>query len=164
MGATFFGKRKDKFGVLVAKDTIASQVISYQFIRTEQLESYLLIVQELQLSGFSINSIIIDACFKPLQVSRTNASLSSAGHYDEIFNPKTKAPCGNLLKTDSFLFEQDIYPIYPHIIIILTLMFQTRQIHYDGGVFSPLKTLLRIHRGISHELKVKLIVDYLGNH
>ena len=34
----------------------------------------------------------------------------------------------------------------------------------DGGVFFPLKTLLRIHRGISRELKVKLMVDYLENH
>jgi len=34
----------------------------------------------------------------------------------------------------------------------------------DGGVFSPLKTLLRVHRGISRELKKKLIVDYLENH
>jgi len=34
----------------------------------------------------------------------------------------------------------------------------------DGRVFSPLKTLLRIHRGISRELKEKLIVDYLENH
>ena len=34
----------------------------------------------------------------------------------------------------------------------------------DGGIFSPLKTLLRIHRGISKELKIKLIVDYLENH
>ncbi|PHS25751.1 MAG: hypothetical protein COA83_04885 [Methylophaga sp.] len=33
----------------------------------------------------------------------------------------------------------------------------------DGGIFSPLKTLLRVHLGISRELKEKLIV-YLENH
>ena len=33
----------------------------------------------------------------------------------------------------------------------------------DGGVFSNLKTLLRIHRGVSKEFKVKLIDDYLNN-
>ena len=34
----------------------------------------------------------------------------------------------------------------------------------DGGVFSPMKTLLRIHRGMRKSLKIKLIVDYLENH
>ena len=34
----------------------------------------------------------------------------------------------------------------------------------DGGAFSPMKMLLRIHRGMSKKLKTKLIVDYLENH
>jgi hypothetical protein len=34
----------------------------------------------------------------------------------------------------------------------------------DGGLFSPLKELLKIHRGIRGELKKKLIVDFLQNH
>lgn len=33
----------------------------------------------------------------------------------------------------------------------------------DGGVFSPMKMLLKIHRGIGIEMKKKLIVDYLEN-
>ena len=33
----------------------------------------------------------------------------------------------------------------------------------DGGLFSPMKMLLKIHRGISIEIKKKLIVDYLEN-
>jgi hypothetical protein len=33
----------------------------------------------------------------------------------------------------------------------------------DGGVFSPMKMLLKIHRGMSIEMKKKLIVDYLEN-
>ena len=35
--------------------------------------------------------------------------------------------------------------------------------HLDGGLFSPMKMLLKIHRGISIEMKKKLIVDYLEN-
>jgi len=33
----------------------------------------------------------------------------------------------------------------------------------DGGLFSPLKDLLKVHRGIGDEMKKKLIVDYLEN-
>ena len=31
----------------------------------------------------------------------------------------------------------------------------------DGGLFSPMKMLLKIHRGIGIEMKKKLIADYL---
>jgi len=33
----------------------------------------------------------------------------------------------------------------------------------DGGLFSSLKDLLKVHRGIGDEMKKKLIVDYLEN-
>jgi len=33
----------------------------------------------------------------------------------------------------------------------------------DGGVFSPMKMLLKIHHGIGIELKKKLMTDYLEN-
>ena len=33
----------------------------------------------------------------------------------------------------------------------------------DGGLFSPMKILLKIHRGISIEMKKKMIVYYLEN-
>ncbi|KYJ87628.1 hypothetical protein AS592_11055 [Sulfurovum riftiae] len=33
----------------------------------------------------------------------------------------------------------------------------------DGGLFTPMKMLLKIHRGISIEMKKKLITDYLEN-
>ncbi len=33
----------------------------------------------------------------------------------------------------------------------------------DGGVFSPMKMLLKVHRGIGIEMKKKLITDYLEN-
>ena len=35
--------------------------------------------------------------------------------------------------------------------------------HLDGGCFSPLKDLLKIHRGIGIEMKKKLIIDFLEN-
>ena len=34
----------------------------------------------------------------------------------------------------------------------------------DGGTFSPLKILIKIHRGLSKSLKLKLVDDYLLNY
>jgi len=31
----------------------------------------------------------------------------------------------------------------------------------DGGVFSPMKMLIKIHRGLSKSLKLKIVDDYL---
>jgi len=33
----------------------------------------------------------------------------------------------------------------------------------DGGLFSPMKMLLNVHRGIGIKMKKKLITDYLEN-
>ena len=32
----------------------------------------------------------------------------------------------------------------------------------DGGVFSPMKILIKIHRGLSKSLKLKMLDDYLA--
>jgi len=34
----------------------------------------------------------------------------------------------------------------------------------DGGVFSPMKKLLKIHNGFSKNLKIKIVNDYLVNY
>ena len=34
----------------------------------------------------------------------------------------------------------------------------------DGGTFSPLKILIKIHRGLSKSLKLKIVDDYLLNY
>lgn len=34
----------------------------------------------------------------------------------------------------------------------------------DGGVFSPMKILIKIHRGLSKSLKLKIVDDYLVNY
>ena len=34
----------------------------------------------------------------------------------------------------------------------------------DGGTFSPLKILIKIHRGLSKSLKLKMVDDYLFNY
>jgi hypothetical protein len=34
----------------------------------------------------------------------------------------------------------------------------------EGGTFSPMKILIKIHRGLSKSLKLKMVDDYLLNH
>ena len=34
----------------------------------------------------------------------------------------------------------------------------------DGGTFSPLKILIKIHRGLGKNLKLKMVDDYLLNY
>ena len=34
-------------------------------------------------------------------------------------------------------------------------------LYLEGGVFSPLKILIKIHRGLSKNLKLKIVDDYL---
>ena len=38
--ATYFGKRRDKLGLIVAKDTVLKEPIAYNFIETETKEVY----------------------------------------------------------------------------------------------------------------------------
>ena len=202
--------------MLVAKDTIASQVIYYQFIRTEQVGSYLEIVQVLQRSSFIINSITIDGK-KGLFQAFTGIPVQMCHFHQQAImtryltqRPKLPAAIDlrriafYLSKTSQsrlsqlldawqnrhaqFLAERTFNPetgssrythqrvrsayrsLRTHLPYLFThqnyanLNVPNTTNALDGGVFSPLKTLLRIHRGISQELKVKLIVDYLENH
>ncbi len=216
MDATFFGRRKDKFGVLVAKDVKTSQVISYQFIRTEQVDSYQQIVKSLQLSGFSINSLTIDGK-KGLFHAFTGIPIQMCHFHQQAImtrylTQKPKLPAAINLRRIAFYLRRtsqsrftQLLDAWQHrhaqFLAEKTLNPETGRSRYthqrvrsahrslrahlpylfthhkypdfnvpnttnslDGGVFSPLKTLLRIHRGISQELKTKLIVDYLENH
>jgi len=205
MDATFFGKRIDKFGVLVAKDTITSKVVGYQFIQTEKNEAYQAMVSSLQSLGFVINSITIDGksgLFKafpgiPVQMCHFHQQAIITRYLTK--KPKmaasidlrrvafylNKATQKRFLLILSFWYKR-------HAVFIneKTVNFETGKWRYthrrlrsayrsirnnipylfthkthwehaipnttntlDGGVFSPLKTLLRIHRGISRELK-----------
>jgi len=54
----------------------------------------------------------------------------------------------------TYLFTYKNYP---------DLQMQNTTNSLDGGLFSPMKILLKIHRGITIEMKKKLITDYLEN-
>ena len=56
------------------------------------------------------------------------------------------------MKFLSYLFTYQKYPLFN---------IPTTTNHLDGGCFSLLKDLLRVHRGIGVKMKSKLIVDFL---
>ncbi|GAB6070045.1 hypothetical protein JCM30760_12680 [Thiomicrorhabdus hydrogeniphila] len=58
--ATFFGKRIDKFGVLVFKDAITSKVLCWRYIQTETIQDYIVLKQELEDQGFNIKGVVLD--------------------------------------------------------------------------------------------------------
>ena len=59
--ATFYGKRKDKLGTLVFKDSITKEVLIWKYIQSETIKDYKHLLSELINLGYSINSITIDA-------------------------------------------------------------------------------------------------------
>lgn len=216
MDATFFGKRADKFGVLVAKDVVKSKIIAYQFIQTEKLDDYTKMVDHLQQVGFVINGITIDGkrgLFQafpaiPVQMCHFHQQAIMTRYLTQ--RPKLPASIDlrrvafylNKVSEKRFMVLLDAWHNrYADFLNEKTLNQETRKWRYthrrlrsayrsirantpylfvhkkcpkivipnttnalDGGTFSPLKTLLRVHRGISKKLKTKLIVDYLENH
>ena len=58
--ATFYGKRRDKLGTLVFKDSITQEVIIWKHIQSETIKDYKHLLSELLTLGYTINSITID--------------------------------------------------------------------------------------------------------
>ena len=67
---------------------------------------------------------------------------------------KVRSAYRSLMKFLPYLFSYQKYP---------KLNIPTTTNHLDGGCFSPLKDLLRVHRGIGIKMKRKLIVYFLEN-
>jgi hypothetical protein len=214
--ATFFGKRKDKFGVLVAKDSRQAKVLAYRFIQTEQISDYKKIVDALSVQGTTIKSITIDGkkgliqafegvpvqmCHFHQQAIMTryltqNPTLPAAIDLRRVafyLNKTSQIRFTFLLdawanRHAQFLAEKTHNPEtgrtrYTHQRVRSAHRSLRTNLHclfthqrypnvgvpnttnaLDGGVFSPMKTLLRIHRGMGKDLKTKMIVDYLENH
>lgn len=58
--ATFFGRKRDKFGVLVFKDAISNEILIWKHIETEQIKDYKYLISELIDKGFTINGVVVD--------------------------------------------------------------------------------------------------------
>ncbi len=213
--ATYFGKRRDKLGLIVAKDIALKEPIAYNFIETETKEVYRDLLAQIQEKGFVINAVVLDgkpgiiSLFEdsPLQMChfhmkaiitrkltrspklQASVELKKITSYlgevsacrfkymllswykrhtsflDEKVEDDSKrgwhykhrrvrSAYRSLMKFLPYLFTYQIYP---------TLNIPTTTNHLDGGCFSPLKDLLRVHRGIGIKMKRKLIVYFLEN-
>jgi hypothetical protein len=58
--ATYFGPKKAKDGVLIAKDSITGEIVYYKFIQSETKLEYQLLRSSLERSGFTIKSVTVD--------------------------------------------------------------------------------------------------------
>ena len=58
--ASFFGKRSDKFGLIVAKDVEGKEPIAYNFIETETKEVYRDPIRQIDAKGYRIQAVILD--------------------------------------------------------------------------------------------------------
>ena len=213
--ATYFGKRRDKLGLIVAKDVVLKEPIAYNFIVTETKDAYRNLLTQIYDRGFTLDAVVLDgkpgimSLFEgiPLQMChfhmksiitrkltrspKMQASIElkhivsrlgkvSACRFEfmllawykrhEVFidekvendskkgwhykHKRLRSAYRSLMKFLPYLFT---YKKYPHFNIPTTTN------HLDGGCFSPLKDLLRVHRGISIKMKRKLIVYFLEN-
>ena len=58
--STFFGKRKDKFGVAVVLDTKRKDILKWKYIKTERKEHYDFLRKSLEKEGFVFKAVVID--------------------------------------------------------------------------------------------------------
>ena len=211
--ATFYGKRKDKLGTLVFKDSLSKEILIWKHIESETLKSYKYLLNELYELGYTINSITIDGKRGLYRVFEAYPVQMCHFHQKRIIqryitkHPKLQASkdlqkiMNRLTSTNETIFTKKLdawYEIYQEFLAEKTLNENTgkesfthaklvsayrslrtnlpylftykkhKHLHVhnttnslDGGVFSPMKMLIKIHRGLNKSLKLKMVDDYL---
>jgi len=211
--ATFFGKRRDKFGVLVFKDVWSGDILIWKYIESETIKDYMYLTNELKDKGFSVRGIVIDGkrgLFKafdafPVQMCHfhqkmivqryitRHPKLEASKDLKKIVSRLTSTTEIRFINSldnwyvqhEAFLNEKSINPTtgkeyFTHRKLVAAYRSLRRNLPYlftyknypelkipnttnslDGGVFSQLKKLTKIHQGITKSLKSKLIDDYL---
>lgn len=214
--ATFFGKKRDKFGVLVFRDSISGEILIWKHIETEQIKDYKYLIDELNEMGFTIQGVVVDVkrgLFRaldeyPIQMCHFHQKmilqryLTRKPKLDASKNLKkiisrltstTQTRFENKLDVwyqeyEEFISEKSINPNtgkeqYTHRRLMAAYKSLRRNLPYlftyknypdlsivnttnalDGGVFTQLKKLMKLHQGMSRSLKTKLIDDYLVNY
>jgi len=213
--ATYFGKRRDKLGLIVAKDVLLKEPIAYNFIATETKEIYQDLIEQIEDKGFVLDAVVLDgkpgiiSLFRDIPLQMCHFHMKSIITRKLTRNPKLQASIelkhitSHLDKVSACRFEymllawhkrHDLFlsekvdddskrgwhykhrrlrSAYRSLMKFLPYLFTyqkypnlyipTTTNHLDGGCFSPLKDLLRVHRGISINMKRKLIVYFLEN-
>jgi len=213
--ATYFGKRRDKLGLIVAKDVLLKEPIAYNFIVTETKEVYRDLITQIVDKGFTLNAVVLDgkpgiiSLFEGIPLQMCHFHMKSIITRKLTRNPKLQASIelkhivSTLGKVSACRFEymllawhnrhnlflnekvdddskrgwhykhKRLRSAYRSLVKFLPYLFTyqkypklnipTTTNHLDGGCFSPLKDLLRVHRGIGVKMKRKLIVYFLEN-
>ncbi len=65
--ATYFGKRRDKLGLIVAKDAVLKEPIAYNFIVAETKDAYRDLLTQIYERGFTLSAVVLDG--KPSIIS-----------------------------------------------------------------------------------------------
>ena len=211
--ATFFGKRRDKFGVLVFKDVWSGDILIWKYIESETIKDYMYLTNELKDKGFSVRGVVIDGkrgLFKafdafPVQMCHfhqkmivqryitRHPKLEASKDLKKIVSRLTSTTEIRFINSldnwyvqhEAFLNEKSINPAtgkeyFTHRKLVASYRSLRRNLPYlftyknypelkipnttnslDGGVFSQVKKLTKIHQGITKSLKSKLIDDYL---
>jgi len=214
--ATFYGKRKDKLGTLVFKDSITKEVLIWKHIQSETIKDYKHLLSELINLDYNINSITIDGkrglykAFEdyPVQMCHfhqkrilqryitKHPQLQASKDLQKIMYRLTSTNEAIFIKQldewyeehKDFLAEKTLnestgkeYPTHAKLVsaykslrtnlpYLFThkrykqLKIQNTTNGLDGGVFSPMKKLLKIHNGFTKSLKLKMVDDYLLNY
>lgn len=213
--ASFFGKRKDKLGLIVAKDAHTSLPIAYNFIETESKEVYLDLMKQMISKGYSVDAVVLDGkpgifdLFGDIPVQMCHFHMKAIITRKLTKHPKLQASIelkrivaylGKVSECrfaymlhawhkrhEAFLNEKAeddskrgwhykhrrVRSAYRSLMRFLPYLYTYRRypcLHIpnttnalDGGYFSPLKDLLKVHRGIDKKMKQKLIVYFLEN-
>ena len=214
--ATFFGKKRDKFGVLVLKDSISNEILIWKHIETEQIKDYKYLIDKLIDKSFTVLGVIVDGkrgLFRaledyPVQMCHFHQKmilqryltrkpkLDASKDLKKIISrltSTTQTRFENKLdlwyqEYEDFISEKSINPntgkeqythrrlmvAYKSLKKILPYLFTYKNYPdrnivnttnaLDGGVFTQLKKLTKLHQGMSRSLKTKLIDDYLVNY
>jgi hypothetical protein len=214
--ATFFGKRRDKFGVLVFKDVWSGDILIWKYIESETIKDYRYLTNELKEKEFSVRGVVIDGkrgLFKAFDAFRVqmyhfhqkmivqryitrHPKLEASKDLKKIVSRLTSTTETRFINSldnwyvqhEAFLNEKSINQTtgkeyFTHRKLVAAYRSLRRNLPYlftyknypelkipnttnslDGGVFSQLKKLTKIHQGITKSLKSKLIDDYLVNY
>ena len=206
--ATFYGKRKDKLGTLVFKDSITKEILLWKHIQSETIKDYKYLLTELISLGYTINGkrglykafedYPVQMCHfhqkkiiqryitkhpklqasKDLQkillrLTSTNETILTKNldaWYDRYKYFLAEKTVNELTGKESFTHVK-LVSAYRSLRTNLPYLFTYKKHKHlamnnttnslDGGVFSPMKMLIKIHRGLSKSLKLKIVDDYL---
>ena len=154
--ATFYGKKKDKIGTLVFKDILSKEVLLWKHVQSELGKDYKQLLYRLLDLGYDIQAVIINGkrglykVFKEHPIQMCHFYQKKIVQRYITLHPRLETGI-DLQKIVSRLTQTTEKKIKIHN--------TTNAI--DGGLFSPMKKLLKIHNGFTKSLKLKMVDDYL---